>query len=260
MFAVRSRNKLRRAGAGLTGVALALAAVGLVNADIGTPTGISVTASGLTVHASGTWSWPAMAEAAKLSYVGFAIDWGDVTTGNAVGAYHVGDGTDATNEVIQPTEPAQGTSGIWGPVSHTYAGAGTYTVCVIIYDLGEVKPFKATGWHSLRAGGTDRNKDNSVEQDGTPPTSCETVDVSAGSSANPTLSTSATPSAFQSFEGATGEPISTPPSTATGTDAPRSSGSDSSALLLLALSASFGLFALGPLGRRRRRERQASQL
>jgi hypothetical protein len=145
-----------------------------------------------------------MATASKLSYAGYAIDWGDVTSGNAVGTYHIGDGTPATNAILQPTTPAQGSSGSWGPVSHTYATAGTYTVCVIMYDLGEVKPFKTTGYHSLQAGGTGRNTDNSVDNKGQVPSMCQQIDV-----------TQPTSSPFQSFRGITAGPTTTPPPTGT---------------------------------------------
>jgi hypothetical protein len=154
----RNRRRARRLGAGLLSIGLLLAAVGLVNAGSGSPSTISVVQDGLTVHASGTWSWPEMDTNPKLSYTGFAVSWGDITSGNTLGAYHLGDGTAATNVVMQIA--IQGDAGPWGPVDHTYATAGTYTVCAIIYDLGEVKPFKTTGYHSLKASGTSRNSDN----------------------------------------------------------------------------------------------------
>ncbi len=153
-------------------------AAGTVLAGSGMPDSVHVTqTSPLTVSASGTWTWPEMATATPLSYTGFAIDWGDVTSGNAVGTYHIGDGTAATNLVMQPTSPAQGASGSWGPATHTYVQAGTYKVCVILYDLGEETPFKATGYHGLRAGGIDYNTDNSVDTKQEVPALCSTVDV-----------------------------------------------------------------------------------
>src|ERR1035437_2817317 len=178
-----NRRRIWRLAAGLASVSLALTVAGVVNGHAGNPASIQVMQTGpLTVQASGSWSWAEMATASKLSYAGFAIDWGDVTTGNAVpkpggGDYHIGDGTAATNVVMQPTSPSQGVSGTWGAVTHTYAQAGTYMVCVIVYDLGEVTPFKARGYHSLTAGGTDHNTDNSAEKNGAPSNNCISVDV-----------------------------------------------------------------------------------
>jgi hypothetical protein len=175
MPARRYRRRVARLGAGLVSICLVLVSVGLVNAGSGVPSSIGVTENGLTVHASGTWSWAEMLTNARLSFNGIAISWGDVGSGNTVGPYHLGDGTAATNFVMETA--TQGSSGPWGPVDHTYAQAGKYTICVITYDLGEVKPFKTTGYHGLRAGGTDRNTDNSVDQDNQPPVQCVTVDV-----------------------------------------------------------------------------------
>jgi hypothetical protein len=174
-----------------------------------------------------------MSSAGTLSYVGFAIDWGDVSSGNAIGTFHIGDGTPATNVIMQPTSPAQGSSGAWGAVSHTYAKAGTYNVCAIIYDLGTSKPFATTGYHSLQAGGTGHNTDNSVDHHfqnsalcavfvaaAASPTPGQTV---AGATSQPTPGPTVagatsqpapTPTPFQSFLGATSQPTSTPPATA----------------------------------------------
>ena len=204
-----SRRGVQRLGVGLIAVSLALTAVGTVTAHTGSPSAITVTpTTGQSIQASGTWSWPAMATAGHLSYIGFAIDWGDVTSGNALGAYHIGAGTPATNVILQPTSPAQGASGSWGPVSHTYAAPGIYTVCVIIYDLGLTKPFTTTGYHSLQAGGTGHNTDNSVDHASQVPSMCGRVDLTA-----PSPSPSATPTSFESFQGATSDPSSTPPPT-----------------------------------------------
>jgi hypothetical protein len=204
-----SRRGVQGLGIGLVAVPLALILAGSVMAGSGSPDTIAVSQTGpLTVQASGTWSWGEMASATKLSYGGYAIDWGDVTSGNAVGTYHIGDGTSATNVVLQPTTPAQGSSGSWGSVSHTYATPGTYTVCVIMYDLGQVKPFKTTGYHSLQAGGTGRNTDNSVDNKQQVPSMCEQIDVTS-----PSPSTLDSPTPFQSFQGITFEPTAPPTGT-----------------------------------------------
>jgi len=230
------RRAVRRLGAPVVAISLVLMAVGTVLADSPGPSTIHVTKTGaLTVQVSGTWTWPEMASAAKLSYAGFAIDWGDITNGNDVGPYHIGDGTSATNVVIQPTSPAQGPSGSFGPVSHTYAAAGSYTVCVIVYDLGQVTPFKTTGYHSLQAGGTGRNVDNSVDQKLDPPVQCATIEVTAPSPSATESFEGATATPFESFEGATAGPITTPPPTSTAEPSSSDPG-----LPLLALAALFG--------------------
>jgi hypothetical protein len=260
-----SRRRAMRLGAGLVSIFLALAAAGLVNADTGTSGAVNVSRNGLAIQVSGTWSWAHNASNGKLHYAGFAIDWGDVTSGNQVGPHHVGDGTPATNVVMQPTTPDRGTSGSWGPVSHTYAQAGTYTACVIMYDIGEVKPFKATGYHSLQAGGTGHNTDNAVDEGNAAGVVCATFDVAPiptvappatptpvqtveGVTATPTLA----PTPFQSVQGVTAVPVSTAPPTATDSGSlPPSNGGPAVPLLLLGLSCLFAI-ALKPVIQGRR--------
>ncbi len=233
----RGRQALIRLGIPIVAISLSLMAAGTVLAGSGTPDTVHVTQVGpLTVSAAGTWSWPEMATASKLSYTGFAIDWGDVTSGNAVGSFHVGDGTAATNVVLQPTSPAQGSSGSFGPVTHTYAKAGSYQVCAILYDLGEVTPFATSGYHSLLAGGPGHNTDNSVDSKQQVSGLCTSLDVT-----DPTPSPfqsfqgeTATP--FQSFQGETSNPTSTPPPTTTD----NGSSGPTQSLPLLALAILFG--------------------
>jgi hypothetical protein len=264
-----SRRRATRLGAGLVSIFLALIAAGLVNADTGSSGAVTVSKNGLAVQVSGTWSWPHNALNGKLHYAGFAIDWGDVTSGNQVGPHHIGDGTAATNIVMQPTMPDLGTSGSWGPVSHTYATAGTYTACVIMYDIGEVKPFKTTGYHSLQAGGTGHNTDNAVDDGNTAGVVCATFDVVAPTP-TPTLAPPATPTPgqsvegvtatptmaptpFQSVQGVTAVPVSTAPPTATDSGSvPPSNGGPAVPLLLLALSCLFGAIAVKPVIQSRR--------
>jgi hypothetical protein len=243
MSGARSVRAFRRWLVVLAGSSLALIIAGMVSAGSGSPSNIVLDGqAGLTVQVSGTWSWPEMATATRLSYTGFAIDWGDVTSGNAVGSYHVGDGTAATNVVMQPTSPSQGASGNWGPVSHTYAAPGSYHVCVILYDLGEVKPFKTTGYHSLQAGGIGRNTDNSVDQNNQPSALCLDLPVVQPSpSAAPSgTGVSETPTPFESFQGFTAVPSNTPPSTGT----TGSIGGGSSSGLPIALLLAFGSVAV----------------
>jgi len=250
MASHQSRRVIERLGAGAVAAAVALMAAAVVTADAPGPATILVASqSGSTVSVSGTWAWAEMATAAKLSYAGYAISWGDVTSGNAIGSYHIGDGTAATNIVFQPTSPAQGASGSWGPVSHTFAGPGTYSVCVIVYDLGQVKPFKTTGYHSLQAGGIGRNIDNSVDQRTGSGAACVTVSIgaptaSATEPSSPSNSPSpAASSPFSSFQGETAGP-SAP---ATGTDT--ASSDESSPLVPIALVVLFGLSSVLAFGR-----------
>ena len=239
-----SRRVVQRLGIGLTAVSLAMMVVGTVTAGSGSPGTIGASPTGaLTVQASGTWSWAEMATNSTLSYTGFAIDWGDVTSGNALGTYHIGDGTPATNVVLQPTSPAQGTSGSWGPVSHTYAAPGIYTVCVILYDLGEVTPFKTTGYHSLKASGTSRNSDNSVDNKQQVPSMCTKVELTASSpSVNPVSDVS--PSPFESFQGITSDPSFSPPPTGTASLPDQNGGIPTMPLFLLLGSSLASLLVL----------------
>lgn len=265
-----SRRRATRLGAGLVSILLALLAAGLVNADTGSSGAVNVSKNGLAVQVSGTWSWPHNASNGQLHYAGFAIDWGDVTSGNQVGPHHIGDGTPATNIVMQPTTPDRGTSGSWGPASHTYAQAGTYTACVIMYDIGEVKPFETTGYHSLQAGGTGHNTDNAVDSGPATGVVCATFDVAplptdppsatpiptptpiqsvAGVTATPTMA----PTPFQSVQGVTAVPVATVPPTATDSGSlPPSNGGPAVPLLLLVLSCLFGAIALKPVIQSRR--------
>jgi hypothetical protein len=274
------RPHWRRAGqvvAGVASVALAMVAFAAVaSAHSARPASISATVTSMSVQVSGSWTWTAEPKDPVPSYVGYAISWGDVTSGNDVGSYHVGDGTAATNVVFQPTVPDQGGSGTWGPDSHTYAASGTYMVCVIMYDLGEVKPFPATGNESLIAGGPNRNKDNSVDNGYDPAVRCATVQVTSPTatptmapSATPTMAPSATPTMaptatptvaptptpFESFAGETSGPgpTSTPPPTSTQLPSSGSTGGGPALpLMLLALASVLGAVALRPLRASRR--------
>jgi hypothetical protein len=246
------RRGVKGLSVGLVALSVALMAAGTVAAHTGSPSGITVIqTSSLTIQASGTWSWPAEASASTLSYVGYAIDWGDVSSGNALGTFHIGDGTSATNVILQPTSPAQGTSGTWGPVSHTYALPGTYSACVIIFDLGTSKPFTTTGYHSTQAGGTNHNTDNSVDHNQQTSAMCAQFSV-VGQSPSPsviptlpptaapsgTVLASASPTPFESFAGATGTPDVTAPPTGTSTPSAPDQGAPALPLVLVLLGSS----------------------
>jgi hypothetical protein len=247
MFAPGAKRLAKRVGVAAAVLALPLIAASAVYAGAPSPGSIHVAGqTGQTVTVSGTWNWAEMVTHTTKSYAGYAIDWGDVTSGNQLGVYHIGDGTPATNVVLQPTSPDRGSSGNWGPASHTYAAPGEYQICVIVYDLGEVKPFKTTGYHSLKATGTSRNSDNSVDQKIDPGAACTKVEIAAPTE-SPAPTTTATP--FESFQGVTGVPSL--PSTGTAEDSGTAAPS-SLPLILFALSALGSVAALAVARENRR--------
>ncbi len=251
---MRNYRTMARLALPVLAAGLAVSIVGTAAAHTGSGTAIAVTPTGGTsISVSGSWHWGGISTATVPSYVGYAVDWGDVTSGNDVGAYHIGDGTAATNVVMQPTTPATGGDGTWGPVSHTYAQAGTYTACVIIYDLGTNPSFATTGYHSTQAGGTNHNTDNSVDKGSATPAVCATFSVvgpSPSVTALPSTPPSGAPSAsavptatpFQSALGATSDPgsSSTPPPTATLGTPVQGDGGSPLLLLLILVMAMFG--------------------
>jgi hypothetical protein len=139
-----------------------------------------------------------------------------------------------------------------------------------MYDIGEVKPFKTTGYHSLQAGGTGHNTDNAVDAGPATGVVCATFDVAPpptdppsatptpvqsveGATATPTMAPTATPTPFQSVQGVTAVPVSTVPPTATDSGSlPPANGGPAVPLLLLALSCLFGAIALKPVIQSRR--------
>jgi uncharacterized repeat protein (TIGR01451 family) len=208
MVSWRSLLGERLFGVAAAAVVLAVAGWGAVGAlaSSGTATGsVTVTTNGLTATLSGTWSWPdmkapcgpgTMADRA----VGWAVQWGDGFTGNRVlakgskpAAAYYDVGTASDNIVHRSSAngglgdcgttasgPAHGT---WGPIMHTYAQPGTYTACVVIYDVhyrktdsGQIAP---TDSKQLVAGSNatpyrpgDHNSDNSAENNTSAGTQC----------------------------------------------------------------------------------------
>ena len=136
----------------------------------------------VTVTVEGTWRWERSKDCNIDRWgVGWAVDWNDETqAGNPValldsemidvGALEANDLNDADNAVHTDAERGCGewiaeemaNVGTFGPISHTYA-AGTESIdlCVVTYDLhlyhGGLKAADTV------AGGSGRNKDNSVE-------------------------------------------------------------------------------------------------
>lgn len=132
----------------------------------------------ITVTVQGGWVWTTHHSDCNLDRfgVGWAVDWHDPSApGNLVGdvnGLHAYVGTPSDNTVhYAASAPYCGTydstlkynSGLWGPISHTYpAGTTTLLACVVTYDI-HAKDGGPDPDH-LIAGGTDRNKDNSVEE------------------------------------------------------------------------------------------------
>jgi hypothetical protein len=193
----------RRLGLTATCVVLAFAAwsanAALGSAGSGTGA-ISVTRSGLSVTLQGTWSWPDVSAPCGPGTpgghaAGWAVQWGDGFTGNRVlakgskppGSYFsVGTATDDAVHLSTAngglgdcgTAASGPASGTWGPIAHTYAQPGTYTACVVIYDVQYAKgapgqPPSTTDPKQLVAGSNatpyrpgDHNSDNSGETGG----------------------------------------------------------------------------------------------
>ena len=119
--------------------------------DTGYPTNLKLVPSGLKVTASGTWQWDECATKQALKkHVGFAIDWGDGTGVPKPGSPPGKPTTSTHRDGVYPSDggvPSSTTgwdnadhcdnqlTGDWGSLSHTYAAAGTFDICVIIYDV-----------------------------------------------------------------------------------------------------------------------------
>lgn len=203
----RSRRRisaLAAASLGLTAVAIGFTS-GSVSADAADPVGTTyeitvndndtddTTDDTYTVTVSGTWVWTTHDSDCNIDRfaTGWEVDWDDPdqpgnpigSTGVDVGALAANEHNPADNTVdYYAEEPRCGVydpdlgynSGTWGPISHTY-GPGTdlssIEPCVVTYDVHYLdsrnpdlpKPSR------LIAGGSGRNKDNSVESNGNTP-------------------------------------------------------------------------------------------
>jgi uncharacterized repeat protein (TIGR01451 family) len=167
----------------LTGLLLSLllpAATAL--ADAGDPVDANTTGTFVTnpdgthtLTLQGTWQWPRNCGERQ---VGWEVDWNDpsqpgnvvatknnVTTDVGAATGNTRNPADNTVDIAGPGNcvPGSPTTGFWGPISHTYAAdVTTAKACVVIYDV-KIPP-SSSGDHSLIAGGSSRNKDNSVEK------------------------------------------------------------------------------------------------
>lgn len=177
--------KIRRLGAIIGALALAFSVAGVAFAD--SPSVASVDTpviSGLDVSVTFTAAWGGCPSDSK--YIGAAVSWGDSTSGNtitgATATYDFG----AANHVSSPLDTAAA-SNCTDPilpwtVNHTYAAAGTFDICPVVYDLRD-DDVPGIGNHSDTAGGADRNQDNSVEDnDPVVDAQCVSVEVAPATS------------------------------------------------------------------------------
>jgi hypothetical protein len=177
--------KIRRLGALVGALALALSVAGVAAADSPSVASVVVDSSvGLDVQITFQAAWDKCPDDGK--YIGAAISWGDGNSGNtitgATATYDFG----AANHVSSPLDTAAATNCVdpiapW-TATHTYAGAGTFDICPVVYDLRDAD-VPGTGNHSDTAGGADRNQDNSVEDnDPVVDAQCVSVEVAPATS------------------------------------------------------------------------------
>ncbi len=229
---------------------LVLALAATVLADAPNPdNAVNVQVSGLTVTINGTWQWTRNCNAGVIAAasdtdfrdVGFAVDWGDpAAAGNeVVPGLDVGTPTD--NVIHQRDAAAVGTctgtttsSGSWGPISHTYAQAGTFEVCAVMYDIRLIKT-PASGRGSRVAGGASpaHNEDNSAQENSFQ-TGVQCVSASIVVVNEPTPTPTPTPTPESSVLAGTGTPAASQPDTAQSGDGVNPIPTIAFSLLLLA--------------------------
>jgi hypothetical protein len=139
----------------------------------------------ITVTVQGTWEWIRNNDCNDDRYAaGWAVDWNDANQpGNVVnelngvtydvGALAANSLNPQDNNVYYYSDPPRcgvrnggdtANDGNWGPLSHTYAADTTeLNLCVVTYDIHEEGDTDAPKTKDLIAGGSERNKDNSVE-------------------------------------------------------------------------------------------------
>lgn len=183
----RARSSIKRFGVSLIAGALLVMFLPVSAALADSPDPVDATMTGSfvtnpdgthTLTISGTWEWK---RDCGERQVGWEADWNDPTqpgnivgTANGitvdVGAASANSRNPADNTVnLHPSGPGNCTpgspqnTGVWGPISHTYpADITEVTACVVLYDV-QIPP-KSSGGHSLIAGGSKHNDDNSVEK------------------------------------------------------------------------------------------------
>lgn len=217
---------------------LFVTSVAVVLADSPLPGTINASVSGMTATVSGSWTWDGRKPGCDDKYAGWQVHWSDPDDpGNPLKdgtGYFVGTASDNTIRTNQECAAA----GVTSPMSHTYATPGTYTVCIVMYDIHRGDLGKSGG-HGSVAGGPDRNKDNSVE-DGklafggpgctqltiaAPPTPTPTPSPPPTPTPSPTPTPTPTPSPTPTATptrspGATATPTATPSATPSSTPLP----------------------------------------
>ena len=257
-----------------SGAVLATSATAVL-ADFATPTFVDVRVAGLTVTITGTYEWQSRINCdATNRYAGWAIAWNDpADQGNPIGDTGVRVGTAADNTVHTNGDCGAVGNGIlqgtFGPISHTYRSPGMYRVCVVLYDIhaGEEQ---APRKHNLIATGPDRNRDNSIDNNGGEiiPT-CPSVQITVAAEADgasPAPSGSAGPAAsggLGAVPGGGAGGASAAPGTGSPTDAAAPVVPDGRAIALI-LTPIVGLLVAGLvfvlLGHRRRGRPQAGPM
>jgi uncharacterized repeat protein (TIGR01451 family) len=140
----------------------------------------------VTVTVTGSWVWDKNDCPTNNTKPGWAVDWRDNDENVVLDPIFVGDANDNlvhTDDVVSCTDDGSSVHGTFaGTLSHTYsadfiAENPDARPCVVTYHVDTNKN-PNTGSHSTVAGGTDRNTDNSVEEnDSTGPDSCAPVEI-----------------------------------------------------------------------------------
>ena len=136
-----------------------------------TYTVVAQDANSITVELNGSWQFK---RECGERLVGWEVDWDDdsdpgheIVDGIDVGSRGLSGLNEYDNTVdLDPDNCVEGAHmGTWGPIRHTYSKNTAQTEarpCVVVYDVKE-KKIGDDGKHSDVAGGEDRNKDNSAE-------------------------------------------------------------------------------------------------
>jgi hypothetical protein len=186
MFQTNKKARaFRRAAAIAAGIVLVAVTASIALANVSSPAiTVTSTSGSLTVGASGTWTKGYV----DNHYVGWAVSWGD-SNANALSNGTTTVHFPLSNNAVSPGHNGtrqNGQNGTWTGGNHTYAAAGNYQVCVVMYDLGN--PWPNNNSNRWVASGPNHNADNSMQNNGafTVGANCSNVTVSVGK-ANQTI-------------------------------------------------------------------------
>jgi hypothetical protein len=140
----------------------------------------------VTVHGSWVWNKKDCPDNGKVA--GWAVSWGDNTANPLAddatvppSGVYVGDESDNlvhTDATFTCTDNGDTVGGDFAEtLTHTYASGtdpASISACIVTYD---VDGKSETGKHSTIAGGTDRNSDNSVEENGNVSEACPIIPI-----------------------------------------------------------------------------------